>query len=150
MRKVCTRILNIAGNVVTVRASGIANEELAEITGVSGTGGFSAGRETHIEWEDDQTRKHEVVHIVVAAMKKTGDEPRNMFFAEGIANAVLEFVHGIPVHSVAAYERKRGSLPDLRTLVEHPDFYAFLDEHPGLNAYDVGGSFFLYLSTVRE
>ncbi|MGB3112894.1 MAG: V-type ATP synthase subunit B, partial [Candidatus Omnitrophota bacterium] len=32
MRKVCTRILSIAGNVVTVRAEGIAYEELAEIT----------------------------------------------------------------------------------------------------------------------
>jgi len=32
MRKVCTKILSIVGNVVTVRASGIANEELAEIS----------------------------------------------------------------------------------------------------------------------
>ncbi|MFH1553234.1 MAG: V-type ATP synthase subunit B [Candidatus Omnitrophota bacterium] len=32
MRKVCTRILSIAGNVVTVKAEGIAYEELAEIT----------------------------------------------------------------------------------------------------------------------
>ena len=119
--------------------------ELKEITGVSGTGGYSAGRESHIPRDNDQTRKHELVHIVVAAMEPTGEEARNMFFAEGIANAVLEFVHGIPVHSVAAYERQRGSLPELRTLVEHPDFYAFLSANPGLNAYDVGGSFFLYL-----
>ena len=32
MRKVCTKILSIVGNVVTVNASGIANEELAEIS----------------------------------------------------------------------------------------------------------------------
>ena len=32
MRKVCTRILSIAGNVVTVKASGVSYEELAEIT----------------------------------------------------------------------------------------------------------------------
>ena len=32
MRKVCTRILSISGNVVTVKAEGIAYEELAEIT----------------------------------------------------------------------------------------------------------------------
>ncbi len=32
MRKVCTRILSIAGNVVTVKAEGIAYEELAQIT----------------------------------------------------------------------------------------------------------------------
>ncbi len=125
-------------------------EELEEITGVGGTGGFSAGRESHAPWDNDQTRKHEVVHIVVAAMEPTGKEERNMFFAEGIANAVLEFVHGIPVHSVAAYERNRGSLPALRTLVEHPDFYTFLGEHPGLNAYDVAGSFFLYLLETHK
>lgn len=32
MRKVCTKILSIAGNVVTVKAEGVAYEELAEIT----------------------------------------------------------------------------------------------------------------------
>jgi V/A-type H+-transporting ATPase subunit B len=37
MRKVCTRILNIAGNVVTVRAEGIAYQELAEISTSMGT-----------------------------------------------------------------------------------------------------------------
>ena len=37
MRKVCTRILNIAGNVVSVKAEGIAYEELAQITTSMGT-----------------------------------------------------------------------------------------------------------------
>ncbi|MDB4349636.1 V-type ATP synthase subunit B [Omnitrophica bacterium] len=32
MRKVCTRILNIVGNVLTVRAEGVAYEELAEVS----------------------------------------------------------------------------------------------------------------------
>ncbi|MBU0682827.1 MAG: V-type ATP synthase subunit B [Candidatus Omnitrophota bacterium] len=32
MRKVCTKILNIAGNVVTVRADGVAYDELAKIS----------------------------------------------------------------------------------------------------------------------
>ena len=32
MRKVCTKILSIAGNVVTVKAEGVAYEELAEIS----------------------------------------------------------------------------------------------------------------------
>ncbi|MEE8359964.1 MAG: V-type ATP synthase subunit B [Candidatus Omnitrophota bacterium] len=32
MRKVCTRILNIVGNVLTVRAEGISYEELAEVS----------------------------------------------------------------------------------------------------------------------
>ncbi|MDP8299494.1 MAG: V-type ATP synthase subunit B [Candidatus Tantalella remota] len=37
MRKVCTRILNIAGNVIMVKAEGIAYEELAQITTSMGT-----------------------------------------------------------------------------------------------------------------
>jgi len=119
--------------------------EIEKVTEIGGTGGFSAGRESHVPWEDDQTRLHELIHIVVAAMETTGDEPRNLFFAEGLANALLRFVHGVPVHAVAAYERRRGSLPALRETIEHPDFYAYLGEHPGLNAYDVGGSFFRYL-----
>ncbi len=36
MRKVCTRILNIVGNVVTVRAEGVSYEELAEISASRG------------------------------------------------------------------------------------------------------------------
>jgi len=36
MRKVCTRILSISGNVVTVKARGISYEELAEITAARG------------------------------------------------------------------------------------------------------------------
>ncbi|MDD4957383.1 MAG: V-type ATP synthase subunit B [Candidatus Omnitrophica bacterium] len=36
MRKVCTKILNIAGNVITVRTDGVGYEELAEITSVRG------------------------------------------------------------------------------------------------------------------
>lgn len=120
-------------------------KELSSITGVGGTGGYSAGRESHVPWDNDQTRLHELVHIVVAAMESTGDEERNMFFAEGISNAVLRFVTGVPVHGVAAYEKQRGSLPRLADLCEHPDFYAFLRENPGLNAYDVAGSYFLFL-----
>ncbi len=36
MRKVCTRILNIAGNVLTVRAEGIAYQELAQVSASAG------------------------------------------------------------------------------------------------------------------
>ena len=36
MRKVCTRILSIVGNVLTVRAEGVKYEELAEISGSMG------------------------------------------------------------------------------------------------------------------
>ncbi|MFH1846088.1 MAG: V-type ATP synthase subunit B [Candidatus Omnitrophota bacterium] len=37
MRKVCTKILNIAGNVISVRADGVAYEELARIKSAMGT-----------------------------------------------------------------------------------------------------------------
>jgi|GEM_PF-3423346 len=119
--------------------------EMTSITEVEGTGGFSAGRESHIPYDNDQTRVHEMVHIVVAAMESTGDEERNMFFVEGLANAVLRFVHGVPVHAVAAHERRRGSLPPLATLTGAVDYYAYLRANPGFNGYDVGGSFMLYL-----
>ena len=119
--------------------------QLSQVSGVGGSGGFSAGRESHIPWDNDQTRLHELVHIVVAAMESTGDEPRNMFFAEGISNAVLRHVHGVPVHAVAAYELKRGSLPGLQEMAAHEDFYRFLGQHAGLNGYDVAGSYFLFL-----
>lgn len=36
MRKVCTKIISIAGNVITVKADGVAYEELAEITTARG------------------------------------------------------------------------------------------------------------------
>ena len=36
MRKVCTKILSIVGNVLTVRAEGIAYEELAEVSTAMG------------------------------------------------------------------------------------------------------------------
>lgn len=120
-------------------------EELSVITQVQGAGGVSAVRESHIPYDNDQTRFHEMVHIVVAAMPKKGSEIRNMFFVEGVANAVLEFVHGIPVHSVAAYEKRRGSLPSLATLAGEEDFYAYLKKHPDFNGYDVGGSLMLFL-----
>ncbi len=119
--------------------------ELAEISGVKGNGGYASGREVHIPWDNDQTRQHELVHVVVAAMDPSGDEARNMFFAEGLANAVLGYVHGVPVHAVAAYERERGTLPALGELASHQDFYSYLKQNPGLNGYDIGGSYFLHL-----
>ncbi len=120
-------------------------EELTLVSGVDGSAGFAAGRQLHLPYDNDQTRMHELVHVVVAALEPTGDEPRNMFFVEGLANAVLRHVHGVPVHAVAAYELERGSLPPLREIAEHPDFYAYLSEHAGFNGYDVGGSFMLFL-----
>ena len=120
-------------------------EELERITGVSGTGGFSTGRESHIPYDNDQTRLHEVVHIVAAAMPTVGPEERNLFLVEGVANAVLEFVHGTHVHAVAAFDRQTDQLPELETLLGQADYYQYLSEHPHFNGYDVGGSFMLFL-----
>ena len=119
-------------------------DDLLHTTGTSGNAGFSTARESHIPWDNDQTRQHELVHIVAAAVPPTGEDSRNMFLVEGIANAFLRFVHGVPVHSVAAYELDRDSLPALSTLLSG-DFYTYLSRNPGFNGYDIGGSFVLFL-----
>jgi V/A-type H+-transporting ATPase subunit B len=68
MRKVCTRILSIAGNVVTVRAEGVAYEELAKI---STSMGVSLAQVIRLDGE--------TVHLQVFAGARgisTGDEVR--------------------------------------------------------------------------
>lgn len=118
--------------------------ELVAVTRTSGNAGFSAGNASHIPYDNDQTRFHEMVHIIAYRMPKSGPEERNLFFAEGLANALLEFVHGVHVHAVAAFELKWKSLPALAD-VTGADFYEWMKKHPGLNAYDVAGSYFRHL-----
>ncbi|HET6204540.1 MAG TPA: hypothetical protein VFI25_17245 [Planctomycetota bacterium] len=120
--------------------------ELRKITGVA-AGGYSTTLETHVPHDNDQTRLHELVHVVAERLPEhgKGKEPRNLFFAEGLSNAILRFVHGVPVDAVAAYEKRRGRLPTLEELHSIEDFYAWLGAHPGFNGYDVGGSYFSYL-----
>ncbi len=118
--------------------------ELALITGVKGVGGFSTGRESHLPYGDDQTRFHEMVHLVAAQLPRSGSEARGMFLAEGLANALLEHVHGVHVHAVAKHYRSRGEIPALSTFLRG-DFYGWLAAHPGFNAYDVAGSFVRHL-----
>jgi len=121
-------------------------EDLLTTTGTTGNGGFSAGKASHVPWDNDQTRCHELVHIVAAQLlPKTGNETRNLFAAEGLANALLEFVHGVPVHAVAAWYEREGRLPPLSEILDAPDFYAWMREHPGFNAYDVAGSWYRWL-----
>ncbi len=118
--------------------------ELALITGVKGVGGYSTGRESHLPFGDDQTRFHEMVHLVAAQLPRSGSEARGMFLAEGLANALLEYVHGVHVHAVAKHYRSRGEIPALSSFLRG-DFYAWLAAHPGFNAYDVAGSFVRHL-----
>jgi hypothetical protein len=118
--------------------------ELLAITGTNGNGGFSAGRESHLPFGNDQARYHEMVHLVAAQLPKSGDEARGMFLAEGLANALLGHVHGVHVHAVAKFYRGRKELPPLKTFLSG-DFYKWLEAHPGFNAYDVAGSFVLFL-----
>lgn len=119
--------------------------ELHAITGTEGNAGFSSGDVSHLPHDNDQTRFHEMVHLVAVRLPKAGDEPRNLFFAEGLANALLEFVHGVHVHDVAAFYRRRKELPPLATLTEVTDFYAWLAKRPKFDAYDVGASWFRHL-----
>jgi len=119
--------------------------ELAAITNTKGTEGFSAGTRSHLPFDNDQTRFHEMVHLVAARLPPSGSEPRNLFFADGLANALLEFVHGVHVHAVAAFEMKRRSLPPLADMAAAPDFYAWMAQHPNLDAYDIAASYFRHL-----
>jgi hypothetical protein len=81
---------------------------------------------------------------VAARLPKTGEEERNFFVVEGLANALLEFVHGVHVHAVAKFYRKREELPSLAILLEG-DFYTWQRAHPMFNGYDVAGSFIRFL-----
>jgi hypothetical protein len=118
--------------------------EMQAITGTKGVGAFSAGRDSHLPHGDDQTRYHEMVHLVAACLPRSGDEARGMFLVEGLANALLEHVHGVHVHAVARFYRGRKELPPLQTLLG-ADFYAWQRTHPAFNAYDVAGSFVRHL-----
>jgi hypothetical protein len=120
-------------------------DELTEATGTAGNAGFSAGNATHVPFDNDQTRLHELVHLVTYEWPKSGPEARNLFLVEGIANAVLEFVHGVHVHAVAAHQRKSGKLPPLAEMTDAPDFYVWLRAHAGFNAYDVAASWMRFL-----
>jgi hypothetical protein len=120
-------------------------EELQAITRNRGAGGLSAGRESHVPHDNDQTRFHEMAHVVSALVPSAGTEARSLFFAEGLANALLEFVDGVHVHAVAAFERGRGALPALAEMTGAPDFYEWIRAHPNLGHYDVAGSYLRFL-----
>lgn len=120
--------------------------ELSAVTRTAGNGGFSAGDASYVPYDDDQTRAHELVHVVAKAkLPKTGEEPRSLFFAEGLANAVLEHVHGVHVHAVAKWYAQKGKLPRMTEMLGAPDFYAWVAKHPGFNAYDVAASWMRFL-----
>jgi hypothetical protein len=121
--------------------------ELWLITGKKNVGGYSAGRESFLPQGRDQTRYHELAHLVTALLPKTGGEPRNMFFPDGLANSLLEYVDGVHVHAVTKFHRQRKELPRLGELVRG-DFYAWQKAHPRIKGYDIGGSFFLFLANT--
>lgn len=120
-------------------------DELSTITATKGNGGFSSGDSSHVPFDNDQTRLHELVHVVAAKWPAAGKEPRNLFHAEGLANAVLGFVHGVHVHAVAAFERRAKRLPTLGEMTDAADFYAWIAAHPKLDAYDIAGSWYRFL-----
>jgi len=93
MRKVCTRILSIAGNVVTVRAEGVSYEELAEI---------SSAREKSLA--QVIRLEHDIVHLQAFAGSRgisTGDEvtflghPMKVGFSDGMLGRIFNG-SGIP------------------------------------------------------
>jgi hypothetical protein len=120
------------------------SDELMRVTGVT-AGGFSVPLASHVPHDNDQTRVHELVHVVAEKFTEQGSEDRNLFFAEGLANAVLRFVSGVHVDAVAAFHKRRGDLPSMAEMHAVGDFYAWLGQHPAVNSYDVGGSWMRFL-----
>ncbi|HEX6812952.1 MAG TPA: hypothetical protein VF384_15110 [Planctomycetota bacterium] len=118
--------------------------ELQRITKVPAAG-YSTTLQSHVPHDNDQTRVHELVHVVAEQFTEKGPEKRNLFVAEGLANAVLRYVSGVSVDAVAAFHRRRGDLPAMGEIHELDDFYAWLREHPAVNAYDVAGSWVRFL-----
>jgi hypothetical protein len=119
--------------------------DLQRVTGVPAAG-YSIPLESHVPHDNDQTRVHELVHVVAEKFtERGGAEDRNLFFAEGLANAVLRFVHGVHVDAVAAFHRQRGDLPGMAEIHAVADFYAWLRQRPGFNGYDVAGSWMRHL-----
>ncbi len=123
--------------------------ELQAITGVPASG-YSVPLASHVPHDNDQTRVHELVHVVAEKFAERGPERRNLFMAEGLANAVLRFVHGVHVDAVAAFHRRRGDLPRLAEVLEVEDFYAWLRLHPHFNGYDVAGSWLRFLLDTQR
>ncbi|MHC4491270.1 MAG: hypothetical protein ACYTDU_06570, partial [Planctomycetota bacterium] len=118
--------------------------ELRAITGRTGVGGYSAFDTSHVPFDNDQTRFHEMVHVVAYRMPKSGEEARGYFHFDGLANALLKFVDGVHVHAVATFYRRRKRLPALREMTGG-NFYAWLAKHPGFFGYDVAASWMRFL-----
>jgi hypothetical protein len=118
--------------------------ELQAVTGAVGAGGFSVPDASHVPYDNDQTRFHELAHVVTYRLPKSGDETRNRFFPDGMANAMLEFVHGVHVHAVAAFTKREGKLPSIEAMTTG-DFYEWIQAHPGVSAYDVAASWLRFL-----
>ena len=123
--------------------------ELHLLTGSKDNAGFSTGTPTdlpfrsHIPYDADQTRFHEMVHLVAA--DRVAFKTPNMFFNEGLANALLEYVDGVHVHAIAKWYRGQKKLPPIAEMTGAADFYAFLRAHPGVNHYDIAASWFRFL-----
>ncbi|MEO6595347.1 MAG: hypothetical protein ABIP94_11390 [Planctomycetota bacterium] len=122
--------------------------ELQVITGGQASG-YSVPLASHAPHDNDQTRVHELVHVVAEKFAERGPERRNLFVAEGLANAVLRFVHGVHVDAVAAFHRRRGDLPPLAEMLGAEDFYSWLRLHPHFDGYDVAGSWMRFLLDTR-
>jgi len=118
--------------------------ELHAITETKGNAGFSSVNKVHIPFDNDQTRLHEMVHVVAYRLPKSGEEARSMFFAEGLANAVLVYVHGVHVHAVASFSKKRSRLPSL-AMMTGGSFYEWMGRSGRSDAYDLAASWFRYL-----
>lgn len=143
LRRICKQLaIPVEGRFRLFLYDGVP--ELQAISGQTGAGGFSVVDASHVPFDNDQTRYHEMVHIVAYRLPKSGEEPRGFFHFDGLANALLEFVSGVHVHAVATYYKRQKELPTLREMTGE-NFYAWLRKHPGFQGYDVAASWFRFL-----
>src|SRR5205814_3455324 len=114
-------------------------------TSLETAGAASSGETVHVPFDDDEGRLRELTKVVAASWPKAGPEPRTAFHSDGLANAVLEWVHGVHVHAIAAHYRRSKRLPAVATMTAAPDFGAWVRERPGFDGLGVAGSWMRFL-----
>ena len=122
-------------------------DSVSELQAITGTkaAGFAVPEQAHVPFDNPQTAYHELVHLFAHQLPKSGAETRDLFFVEGLANALLTYVHGVHVHAVARYYLDTKRLPALKAISQEPGLVGWSKQHPKLRSYDIAGSFLRFL-----
>ncbi len=104
--------------------------------------GFASRGAAFVVFDDEQAMIHELVHLVAHA--KIGDST-SPIKTEGLANALLEYSHGVQVHAWAKYYRVTGQLPTLAVLLGRRDLSVKGNAVGYLNVYDIAASWMRFV-----